>query len=172
MRFPGWLRYLAMVSLALATILCVGVFADDSSDRTEVGRHISIAPDQRVGEVTCFGCSVRVRGHITSDLTLFGGSVILEDRAQVDGDLTTFGGTVRLDSGAKVGGDVVVLGGRFHRAPGSSILGDVVDLDGLSWLALLVSIPLAIFGTFVTLVALLIRVLIRQVKRPTVPAIA
>jgi hypothetical protein len=154
--------------LALMTIFCGPALAHGSSDRTEVGKHISIAPNQRTGEVTCFGCSVRIRGHVTSDLTVFGGSVILEDEAQVDGDLTTFGGNVRLDKDVKVGGDLVVFGGHIRRSPGALVRGDVVNMESLAWLALIVCIPLAIFAGFIALVVWLVR----QLTRPVVPAIA
>ena len=39
-------------------------FADGSRDRTQFGRNISIAPGEEASDVTCFGCSIRVRGHV------------------------------------------------------------------------------------------------------------
>jgi hypothetical protein len=158
----------ASLSLALALFLGSGALAYGAQDRTEVGRHISIAPGEQTSEVTCFGCSVRIRGHVKSNVTVFGGSVILEDRAQVDGDITAFGGRVRLDDGVKLGGDLAVFGGRIHRDPGASIGGDITDLGNPGWLLLLALVPLVGLAVFVALVVWLVRWLMW----PPVPATA
>jgi hypothetical protein len=155
-------------ALALVLLLASSAFADDSHDRTQAGRSITIAPDEQAGDVTCFGCSVRVRGHVTGDVTSFGGGVILEDQAQVDGDLTSFGGNVRLDQGVKVRGDVTVFGGRIRRDPGASIGGSISNMGGMGWLLLLliVLLPFMVLGGLVALVIWLIR----RLTRPSVPA--
>ncbi len=72
-------------------------FADGDRDRTQFGHRITIGPGEEVSDVTCFGCSVHVRGHVAGDVTTFGGSVVVEDQGQIDGDLTTFDGDLRLD---------------------------------------------------------------------------
>lgn len=156
------------LALALVSFFCGAAFADSSHDRTQVGRSITIGPDEEVSDVTCFGCGVRVRGHVMGDVTSFGGSVVLEDQGQVDGDLTTFAGSVRLDSGTKVGGDVTVFGGHLRRDPSASVGGSVTNMGGVGWLLLLliVLIPFIVFGA---LVALLIW-LFRRLTQPSVPA--
>jgi hypothetical protein len=67
-------------------------FAD--RDRTQVGHNLTIGPDEEVGEVTCFGCSIRVRGHVSGDATAFGGSIVVrrDPAATVGGDVTNMGG--------------------------------------------------------------------------------
>lgn len=50
-----------------------------------------IEPNEQVSQATCFGCSIRVRGHVATDATTFGGSVIVEEGGQVDTDATVFG---------------------------------------------------------------------------------
>lgn len=152
---------LVRLSLALVLVgcLCGSAFAGGPHDRTQMGRSITIGPEEEASDVTCFGCSVRVRGHVMGDVTSFGGSVILEEQAQVDGDLTTFGGGVRIDRGAKVGGDVTVFGGQIRRDPSAAIGGSVSNMGGAGWLLLLlmVLIPFLILGAFVMLVIWLIR---------------
>src|SRR6266536_350508 len=84
-------------SLIFVAILSSAAFADGSRDRTQVGHSISIGPGEEVTDATCFGCSIRVRGHISGDVTAFGGSVMVEDQGQVNGDATVFGGDIRLE---------------------------------------------------------------------------
>jgi hypothetical protein len=154
-----------LVLSSLVSFLCTAAFADGSHDRTQVGRNITIAADEDAGDVTCFGCSVRVRGHVSSDVTTFGGSVIVEDQGEVDGDLTTFGGNVLLDKEVKVGGDVTVFGGHIRRDPAASVGGDVTSVGGrMGWLVLLALIPFVLFGAFIALIVWLIR----RLTQPTV----
>lgn len=153
--------HLSMV-LSLVLGLCAAAFADGSHDRTQVGRNITIRADEDAEDVTCFGCNVRVRGHVSSDVTTFGGSVVVEDQGEVDGDLTTFGGNVFLDKGVKVGGDLTVFGGHIRRDPAASVGGDVTSVGGgLGWVILIAMIPFIVFGAFIALIVLLIRRLLR-----------
>lgn len=152
-----------LIALFLLSFLCTAAFADGSHDRTQVGRNITVAPDEEASAVTCFGCSVRVRGHVSSDVTTFGGSVIVEDQGEVDGDLTTFGGNILLNKGVKVGGDVAVFGGHIRRDPEASVGGDVTSMGGgLGWLVLIALIPFILFGAFIALIVWLIRRLTRS----------
>jgi hypothetical protein len=147
-----------LMVLSLVSFLCTAAFADGSHDRTQVGHNITIAADEDAGDVTCFGCSVRVRGHVSSDVTTFGGSVIVEDQGEVDGDLTTFGGNVLLDKEVKVGGDVSVFGGHIRRNTAASVGGDVTSVGGrLGWLILIALIPFILLGAFIALIVWLIR---------------
>lgn len=113
--------------------LSTAAFADGSHDRTQFGRNISIGPGEEATEVTCFGCSVRVRGHVTSDVTTFGGTIVVEDQGEIGGDAVTFGGGVRLDNQAKVQGDVTVFGGQLHRDATATVRGDVTNFSGAGW---------------------------------------
>jgi hypothetical protein len=163
-----WMVRLSMV-FCLVSFLCTAALADGSHDRTQVGRNITIAPDEDAGDVTCFGCSVRVRGHVSSDVTTFGGSVFVEDQGEVDGDLTTFGGNILLDKSVKVGGDVTVFGGHIRRDPAASIGGDVTSMGGgLGWIILLASIPFILLGAFIALIVWLIR----RLTQPSIAASA
>ena len=84
------------MGLLLCLAFAATASARESHDRTQVGSNIIIGPGEEVGDATCFGCSIRVRGHVSGDVTAFGGSIIIEDQGQVDGDATAFGGGIRL----------------------------------------------------------------------------
>jgi cytoskeletal protein CcmA (bactofilin family) len=160
------------VGLFCVGLFCVGLsasaFADNNHDRTQVGHNISIGPGEEVSEATCFGCSIRVRGHVAGDVTAFGGSISVEDQGQVGGDATTFGGGIRLEKDVKVSGDVTVFGGQIHRDPTSTIGGDVTNFGGPGWIVLILGVPLILFGGLVALIVWLVR----RLLRPSVPATA
>lgn len=141
---------------------------DSSHERTQFGHNISVGPDEQVGEVTCFGCTVRVRGHVTGEVTTFGGSVILEDQGQIDSDVTVFGGDIRLNKDSKIAGDVALFGGHLRRDPDSSIGGDVSTFTGGIWLFLIFGLPFLVLGGFIALIIWLIR----RFSRPAIPATA
>jgi hypothetical protein len=141
--------------------LSAAAFADGSHDRTQFGHDITVGPGEEVSEVTCFGCSVRVRGRVAGDVTTFGGGVVLEDQGQVGGDLTSFGGNLRLEKEANIGGDVTVFGGRIHRDDSAKIGGDVSTFSGTFWLLLIFGLPFVILGAFIALIVWIVRMLTR-----------
>jgi len=156
----------------LTCFLCVFflsavAFADGSHDRTQFGHDITIGTGEEATDVTCFACSVRVRGRVDSDVTTFGGSVVVEDEGEVGGDTTTFAGDVRLENGAKAN-DITVFGGRFRRDPSASVGGDITNFSGSVWLFLIFGLPLAILGAFIALIVWLVR----RLMRPPMPITA
>jgi hypothetical protein len=142
--------------------------ADADHDRTQVGHSITVGPDERVSDATCFGCSIRVRGQVSGDVTSFGGSIFLEDQAQIAGDATALGGNVRLDKGVKVDGDVTAFGGSIRRDPAATVGGDVTNMSGPGWILLIFVLPLAVFAAMITFLIWLIR----RLLSPSVPAAA
>ena len=167
MRFPVRLLVRLLAGLFLLAISAFAL-ANESSDRTQVGHDITIGPDEEVSDATCFGCSVRVRGHVTSDVTVFGGSIVVEDQGEIGGDVTTFGGGVRLDKEARLAGDLTVIGGQIRRDPASSVAGDVTNFAGSIWLFLIFGLPLVILGGIIALIVLLVR----RLMQPSLPATA
>jgi hypothetical protein len=158
---------LCRLRLLLSCLLIFGAWstdalADGGRDRTQVGSNISVGPNEEVGEVTCFGCSVRVRGQVSGDVTTFGGTVIIEDQGQVGGDITTFGGGIRLDKDVTVNGDVTVFGGRLQRDPAATVGGDVTRMGGPGWVVLIFLAPLVFLGFFLALIVWLIRRILRR----------
>jgi len=151
----------------LLIAISTAAFGKDVHDRTQFGHNISIGAGEEVSEVTCFGCSVRVRGHVASDVTTFGGSIVVEGQGEIGGDTTTFGGSVRLDKDAKVH-DVTVFGGQVHRDAAATVLGDVTNFGGAGWLVLVFGLPLVIFGAVIALIVWLVR----RLMRPALPVVA
>jgi hypothetical protein len=155
-------------SLLFVVALSGAAFASGSPDRTQFGHNISIGPGEEVSDVTCFACSVRVRGHVSSDVTTFGGTIVVEDQGEIGGDVTSFGGDVRLDHDGKVGGDITVFGGRLHRDTAATVGGDVTNFSGTGWLFLVFGLPLVMLGAIIALVIWLIR----RLMRPALPVAA
>src|SRR5579864_3331786 len=108
-------RPYALVSVVAIVLVALGssaaAYAKNNSSITRFGSNITVGPNDEVGDLTCFGCNIRVRGLVAGDVTTFGGSVAIEDQAQVAGDVTSFGGNLRLENPVKVAGDVTVFGG-------------------------------------------------------------
>src|SRR4030088_1296817 len=78
-------------------------FAKDNPSYTQVGHNINVGSNDKVGDLTCFGCSIHVRGEVAGDVTAFGGSITLEDEAQVAGGATPVGGAARVERGVRGG---------------------------------------------------------------------
>jgi cytoskeletal protein CcmA (bactofilin family) len=156
------------VCLLFCLALSATASARTSHDRTQVGGNIIVGPGDEVGDATCFGCSIRIRGHVSSDATAFGGSIIVEDQGRVDGDVTAFAGGVRLGNHGSVKGDVTVFGGRIQRDPAATVGGDVTTMGGPGWIVLILGAPLLFFGLFVALMVWIVR----RLLRPTVPVTA
>lgn len=163
---PCLLVGLSLCGLILAALSGVA-FADDSRDRTQFGHDITVGPQEEVVEVTCFGCNVRIRGKVKTDVTTFGGNVVVEDQGEIGSDTTAFGGNVRLEKGAEVNA-VTVFGGRLQRDPEASVEGDVTTFTGSVWLFLIFGLPFVILGAFTALVVWLVR----RTTRPAMPLAA
>jgi len=152
-------------------LFCAGistVAVAESPDRTQFGRDISVGASEEVSDVTCFGCSIRVRGHVAGDVTAFGGSIVVEDQGQIDGDATTFAGGVRLGRQTKVDGDLTVFGGGIRRDPEATVGGSTTNFGVPISLLFLLVIPCAVLGGLIALVVFVIR----RVTRPSLPAAA
>jgi len=154
--------------LFLLVVLSTLAFADGGRDRTQVGHDITIGPNEEVSDATCFGCSVRVRGHVATDVTVFGGNIVVEQQGQIAGEAVAFGGGIRLDKEARVGGDVTVFGGHARFDPSASVGGDVTNFAGSIWLFLIFGLPLAILGAIIALIVWLVR----RLTQPSLPATA
>jgi hypothetical protein len=162
------IRQVLLTCLLFNLALSITAVADKGRERTQTGSNINIGPEDEVSEATCFGCSIRVRGHVTGDVTAFGGSVVVEDQGQVGGDITAFGGNIRLENASNVGGDVTVFGGRLQRDSGATIGGDTTTIGGPGWMIVIFLTPFIFLGLFVMLVVWLIR----RLLRPATPVTA
>lgn len=131
--------------------------ARNNSDYTQFGHDIHIGPTQATNELTCFGCSIYVRGQVAGDVTAMGGRVVIEGDGSVGGEITTILGDVRLDKGAKVGGDVSAIGGKVMRQPEAIVGGDVTSLEGTTWIWLIVGFPILLFAGIIALIVWLVQ---------------
>jgi cytoskeletal protein CcmA (bactofilin family) len=150
-------RRLAMIVLACA-IAVPGAFARTStSEITQFGHDIRVAEDQRVGDVTCFNCSVYVRGQVAGEITTFHGNVVIEENGMAGGEVTAFFGDVRLENEAKIAGEVTVFGGKVRRPPTANIAGDVTVFQGATWVILLLVSPCLVLAAIIALIIWLVR---------------
>lgn len=147
-----------MCCLLLVSAFGIPAFAEGSHDRTQFGHDVTVGSDEQVAEVTCFGCSVRIRGRVDGDVTTFGGSVVVEHDGVIGGDTTTFSGDVRLDGGANVK-SLTVFGGRVRRDSGATVGGDVTTFGGGAalWLFIIFGLPFLFLGAFIALIVWLVR---------------
>lgn len=154
----GSVSRLMLSLLFVALAFSASAFADGSHDRTQFGHDIVVSSTDKTTDVTCFGCSVYVRGQVATDVTVFGGNVVIEENGQVGGDTTVFGGDLRLDNGTEVS-NVTVFGGKVHRDPGASVTGDVTTFAGGAalWLFLVFGLPFVILGGLIALAIWLVR---------------
>lgn len=162
-------RFLCIFSiLGLLIVGSSGVaLAQSAHERTQFGRDISVLPGEEVGDVTCFACNVRIQGKVNSDVTTFGGNIVIEDQGEVGGDTTAFGGGVRLDRGAKAG-EVTVFGGRLSRDPAATVDGDVTTFTGSVWLLLIFGLPFIMLGALIALIVWIVR----RLTHPSIPVAA
>jgi hypothetical protein len=167
MAYRGCRHPLLSVSVLLCLVLSTAAFAASAPDNTSFGHNISIGPNEQAGELTCLGCSIRVRGPVAGDVTALFGSVVIEDQGQVGGDVTVLGGDAKIDQGVKVAGDLTVLGGEVRRSPQASIGGDVTNIGGRGWIIPLLLAPFAILGLLIAFVVWLIQ----RSRRPSIPPV-
>ena len=150
-----------LVLLLLASTSSLTYAAGDDSERTEFRRDIHVAAGEHLQEVTCFLCSIYLRGQVAGDVTSFGGRIVLEEPAQVGGDVTAIVGSVVAGSGIKIGGDLTAVGGSIQRASGAMVGGDVTPLRKTGWLTLLLVSPLIVLGILIAAVVWFIQYLRR-----------
>ena len=98
-------------------------------ERTRVLRNIVIGTSETAGDVECFACNVRVRGHVTGEVVAMGGSIYVE--GLVDGDIVVVGGRIDVRSNGKVDGDAVAVGGYVQSEPAGVIQGDRISVPYL-----------------------------------------
>jgi cytoskeletal protein CcmA (bactofilin family) len=150
------LRGYGRLFLALLLLLSLGTIAfgqEHDEDRVEFEKNIRIGPDETAGDISCFRCSVYVRGNVKGDILVFAGRVVLE--GTVGGDIATFGGNIRLQPGSKVGGDVAAFGGRVRRDP-TAVVGGQVNSIAAQWIVLPLAGFVAMFCVFIGFIVWLV----------------
>ena len=150
----------------LSLILPFRAFAKGDPELTQFGRDIRIETGQRVGEVTCFNCSIYIAGESSGELTTFHGNIIVESGGSIAGDVTAIWGDVRMQPGTQIAGEVTALAGAVRRSPQSSIAGDVTSFEGTKWVLAIVVPPLLVLGLIVALIVWLVQRSRRPVQIP------
>jgi hypothetical protein len=159
------MKYLFQILIPAVILALVSpVHAQKTADITQFGRDIHVQPEQKVGDVTCFNCSIYVRGQVAGDVTAIFGRISIDEDTQVAGDVTTIGGDIRVGHRAKIAGDLTALAGSVNRQPDASVAGDVTSLGGVWWLFLIFGTPLILLGLVIAFVVWLLQ------RRGTAPA--
>ncbi len=143
------------VFIAIA-VLSGNVLAKSRPDRTQFNRDIRVESGEKTGDVTCFNCSIYIRGEVSGDATAFHGRIVVETGASVAGDATAFLGDVRVEPGSRLAGDVTVFGGSLHRDTGAAVAGDVTSFENKVWVFLILLIPLVFVGLIIALIVWLV----------------
>ncbi len=145
MRAIGLFVALCGLLLSSAGLEAADVSTKRGNDVVQIGKSISVAPGESVGDAVCVGCSIHVAGRATGDLVAVGGNVQVD--GTVDGDTVAVGGNLRLGPGGLIHGEATVVGGKLQRDPTSRIDGEVsnpsITVHG-GTLALLLLVPLLI----------------------------
>ena len=163
---PGSLRIMATGLFLL--VICTGAMGMSPRSETRIGRNITIEAGESAEELTCLGCSVRIRGAVSGDVTTLGGSIVIEQGGSAGGDVTSIAGDVRLAAGSSVSGDIVAMGGHLRRDSTANVGGDIAALGGAGWLAAIFLVPLIILGGIIALLVWLVQ----RIRRPRVPVVA
>lgn len=94
-------------------------------DIVRVGKSLTVEEDEEVrGDVVVIAASAHIKGHITGDVVVTGGSLDLGPTARIDGDMVCVGGRVSRDPGAVIAGEITEV------LPGVSM--DWIP-DGMNW---------------------------------------
>jgi hypothetical protein len=145
----------ALCLLLLTIPACA--FAKGDPELTQFGHDIRVEAGQKVGEVTCFNCSIYIAGESSGELTTLHGNIIVESGGSIAGDVTAIWGDVRMQPGTQIAGEVTALAGGVRRSPQSSIAGDVTSFEGTKWVLLIIVPPLLVLGFVVALIVWLVQ---------------
>jgi hypothetical protein len=144
-----------LISLAALMLLApAALLAKDGGDRVQFFQSITVDPDDRVGDVVCIFCSIRMAGTCGDAVAIFGNIVV---DGTVTGDAVSVGGGIKLGEDANVSGDAVAIGQGVYRHPNSTVKGQVVSQAGPVILLGLIIIPLLPVIIVVALVVWLVR---------------
>lgn len=148
-----------LFALFLFLLLSSSALLAKDGDIVQIGKSISVAQNEQVGDVVCIGCSIHMEG-TCGDLVAIGGSVTID--GDVRGDAVAIGGSLRLDEDARVSGDVATVGGRVWRHANATVKGDISSRSGVPLMIGLLVIPLL---PFILIVALIVW-LVNRGRRP------
>lgn len=97
----------------------------EGKDREVVGQNLVIDKDEVVRNIQLVGGSLVIKGTVTGDVDLVGGTVELDPGSRVMGDIQVMGGSVDVKNGATIDGDTQIVGGHLQREEGAQVHGNV-----------------------------------------------
>lgn len=113
------------VNISLNSEEAKGPQKGTGKDREVVGQNLEIGKDEVVRDVQLVGGSLVVKGTVTGDVNVVGGTVELDSGSRVMGDIEVMGGSVDVKNGARIDGDTQIVGGHFERKDGAIVQGNV-----------------------------------------------
>ena len=159
-------RILVIIQVSIVllfVVLSTAAFADGSHDRTQFGHDITVGPDDQVSDVTCFGCSVRVRGRVSQRRDHVRGQHHSRGQGPSQrGRDQPLAVTFTWMTESKSAAMSPLFGGRLRRDPTASVGGDVTTFSGGLWMLLIFGLPLLFLGAFIALIVWLVRLVTRH----------
>ena len=160
------LRLICRLAAVTTMLLLASAYSfAGNADRFQTNHDIHVETDDNPNDVTCFHCSIYIRGEVRGDVTAIGGNIILENGAQVHGDTTSIMGDIHLAADTNSDRDVTAVGGAVRRDSQAAVKGDVTALEGQSWLALILLVPLVLLGGMLALIVWLVLWLVRRTNQ-------
>lgn len=147
---------LLLAAAALLSSVAVARHDEDAPERSQTNRDIWVQANQKAGDLSCFNCSVHVRGQVNGDVVALHGNVMVETGGQVAGDVAAILGDVRVEKTATIGGDVAAIGGKILLDPEGSIGGDRAAFNKF-WVFLIVLFPFFLLGLLIALIVWLVQ---------------
>jgi UDP-3-O-[3-hydroxymyristoyl] glucosamine N-acyltransferase len=142
------MRPMTFAPLALAALMAVPAFADDSEARKSSTPRVVCAVQSKDGSRAVQGTdlvleagektkdAVAIEGNVivrkgaaVEDVVAIRGKVIIEAGAEVTGKVVSIGGGIRLRKNAHVNGDLVALGGTLQLDDGATVGGEKVNFN-------------------------------------------
>jgi hypothetical protein len=153
------LRPALWLALALTVAAPTRLFAS-GADRVQFFQNIDVGPDEKVGDVVCLACSIRMAGSAGDTVAILG-SIVVDGK--VNGDVVAVAGGIRLNEDASVSGDTVAVGKGLQRHPNATVKGEIVSQSGpLVFLALIFGLFVVPLLPIVLIVALIVWLLRRN----------
>ena len=139
-------------TFSLAMLVLTSPMARADAEQFQMGHDIHVSENQSTGDLTCFNCSIYVRGKVKGDAVVLNGDLVVEQGGELAGDVTTLRGDIRIADGAKIAGDVTSVAGTVRKQPAGIIGGEVASLGGTGWLLLIVMVPVFLLGGLIALI--------------------
>ena len=144
-------------TFSFAMLLMTSSMARADAEQFQMGHDIHVSENQSTGDLTCFNCSIYVRGRVKGNAFVLNGDFVVEEGGELAGDVSTLRGDIRVADGAKIAGDVAAVAGTVRKQPAGVIGGEVASLGGTGWLLLVILVPIFFLGGVIALIVWLLQ---------------